>query len=264
MVIPSVKVGNAKGSSATCSTVIPDAMHATTTWMISAEYSPRHVCAEDPPVVSVGNEFAESLLVAVRDRAQKVVIVSNPHDDVVVAGRSRLGEADPAVPWVGEAGTRHHVVSDDAARAPERVLGSDAPFKAGDRDQHGPAVDVAWGVDVIDFGAEIGVDWNPLSLALDAGGLEPQLLGVGRPADGEEHDIHDRSFNPGRTGVFHTSGSLEIVWTFTTVSGVGLDALALECPLQSNEMLGSACGTIDWTASNRLTRVPRSARIEAI
>ena len=32
----------------------------------------------------------------------------------------------------------------------------------------------------------------------------------------------------------------------------------------STEMLGSACGTMAGLASNRLTRVPRSARIEAI
>ena len=54
----------------------------------------------------------------------------------------------------------------------------------------GPAIDVADGVDAVDRGAEMGVDDDAAALvALDADLVEAEALGVGPPADGDQHDV---------------------------------------------------------------------------
>ncbi len=162
----------------------------------------------------------------------------NAYCDVVVAGRGRFGKADPAVLGVGEAGARHHVVADLAGRTHKGVLGRDAAFEAGHLDQHGSAVDVARGEDVVDFGAQVGVDWDSLSLGPDAGGLKRQLLDIGGPSDGEKYRVHEGFCHLGRGGVFDDEPLLLRSYGVHHGIGVRFDAPALERPLQFNRDAG--------------------------
>ena len=54
----------------------------------------------------------------------------------------------------------------------------------------GPGDDVADGVDAGDVGAEMRIDDDAAAIvALDAGRIEPEPVGVGHAADRDQHDI---------------------------------------------------------------------------
>src|SRR5208283_4252000 len=101
----------------------------------------------------------------------------------------------------------------------------DPTLESCDLHQHGVAVDVAGGEDVVDLGAQVVIYGDVVAGVGDAGGAQGETLDVARPAHRREHGVDRRP--PGRSGavldfdpVAHASQAQD------HGGGVRIDALA--------------------------------------
>jgi hypothetical protein len=110
MVTASVKVGQASWSSAICSTCMFAAMRCSHHLDDLGGVLADHMGSKNRVLATVDDELAESVGAAVGDGPEQVVVAGHTDDDVVVCGSLCLGEANPAVFGVAEAGAGDHVV----------------------------------------------------------------------------------------------------------------------------------------------------------